>query len=284
MPASDQPQYPQDHFLKVGNLQVRYWAEGSQGTQVILIHGLGGYVENWWPNILTLARQHRVFAVDLPGFGRSEKPPGASYDLIYFAQFIHDFMVCLGIEKASLVGHSMGGAIALQVVLSYSQLVDRLVLVSSGGLGREMSLMLRLACLPILGEMLTRPSLQGSRQFIKMLIYDPALVIDEDVRYDYELSSLPGAQQAFLKTLRSLGDLYGQKRKIIRPILGNLPAISQPTLVFWGRQDTIVPVKHANVACCIPQARMEIFDRCGHIPQFEHPARFDQVLQEFLMD
>jgi pimeloyl-ACP methyl ester carboxylesterase len=113
MAAGNHPQYPQDRTIQVGDIHARYWAEGSQGSPVIMIHGLGGYVENWWPNILTLAQQHRVFAVDLPGFGRSDKPVDAPYDLNYFAQFIHNFMTGLGLSKASLVSHSMGGAIAL---------------------------------------------------------------------------------------------------------------------------------------------------------------------------
>ncbi len=284
MPASNHPQYPENRFLQVGDIQARYWAEGSQGSPVILIHGLGGYVENWWPNILTLAQQHRVFAVDLPGFGLSDKPIDPTYDYSFFVQFICNFMGCLGIEKTSLVGHSMGGGVALQMALSYPQMVDRLVLVGSAGLGREMSFILRLVSLPLLGEIITRPSLEGSRMLIKEIVHDPALVKDEDVKLDYELSLQPGAQQAFLKALRSLGNPFGQKWKFTRAIIENLPTITQPTLVLWGQEDTIVPVKHADVTRLIPKARVEIFDHCGHLPQGEHPERFDQVVQEFLVD
>lgn len=284
MPTDDRHEYSQDRTIQVAGLQGRYWAEGSQGSPVILIHGLGGYVETWWPNIITLAQQHRVFAVDLPGFGRTAKPADAPYDLPYFARFIYDFMACLGLESASLVGHSLGGAVALQVVFTFPQKVDRLVLVGSGGLGREVHLMFRLASLPLLGEILSRPSLQGSRSLIREIVYDPALVIEEDVRFDYEISSQPGAQPAFLKTLRSLANVFGQKRAVVEPILEQLPALTQPTLVLWGREDTFVPVKHADVARRIPNSRVQILERCGHIPQFEHPEAFDQAVQEFLRD
>ena len=284
MATVDLHKYSQDRTTQVGGVQVRYWSEGSQGSPVILIHGIGGYVENWWPNNRTLARQHRVFAVDLPGFGRSDKPVDAPYDMPYFATFVRDFMTALSLESASVVGHSMGGGVALQTALTFPQKVSRLVLVDSAGLGREMNLVLRVASLPVLGEVVTRPSLEGSRSLIKAIVHDPALVIDEDVRFDYEMSILPGAQRAFLKALRSLANVSGQKHTFTGPILDHLPAITQPTLVLWGRDDTVIPMKHADVARRIPDIRVRIFEHCGHMPQFEHPDDFDQVVQEFLAD
>jgi len=193
-------------------------------------------------------------------------------------------MVALGLEHTSLVGHSLGGAIALQFTSTYPQMVDRLVLVSSAGLGREMSSMLRLVSLPLLGELLTRPSLEGSRSFMKSIVYDPALITDEEVQYDYELSIQPGAQRAFLKTLRTLGSLFGQKRSLYGPILQKLPTLTQPTLVLWGREDRVVPVIHSEAARRIPNARVQIFEHCGHVPQFEHPQSFDQAALKFLGD
>ncbi len=281
MPKS---QVPQNRTIQVGSVQARYWAEGSQGSPVILIHGLGEYVEFWWPNITTLAQQHRVFAVDLPGFGRSDKPADALYDGQYFARFIHDFMNGLGLKSASLVGHSLGGGVALQVTLTFPEKVNRLVLVDSAGFGPDLNLNLRLASLPLLGEILTRPSLQGSRLFFKAILYDPALIKDEEVQFHYEISIQPGAQQAFLKVLRTGANIFGQKPAATGPILEHLPAITQPTLVLWGRQDAVIPVKHADVARRIPNVRVQIFERCGHNPQNEHPEDFDQAVQEFLTD
>ncbi len=282
MAASENPKYPPDRFIQVGSLRARYWADGEQGSPVVLVHGLGGYAETWWPNNLALARQHRVFVVDLPGFGRSDKPASAPYDYPYFATFIHDFMAALGIEKAALAGHSMGGGVALQFALAYPAQVERLVLVSSAGLGKEVSLMLRLASLPLLGELATRPGLQASRDFMKEILYDPALITEQDVQLDFAMASQAGAQQAFLKALRALGTVFGQKEKFTGPILDSLPSLPQLTLVFWGRQDKIVPVSQAEAARRIPNVRLEIFERCGHIPQFEHPEPFDRALQEFL--
>ncbi len=284
MPTGDHHEYPQDRTTQVGGVQARYWAEGSRGSPVILIHGIGEYLEMCWPNIIHLAQQHHVFAVDLPGFGRSDKPADAPYGYPYFARFIRDFMSGLGLERASLVGHSMGGAVALQVAFTFPEKVDRLVLVGSAGLGREVNLMLRLTSLPVLGEFITRPSLQGSRLVFKSVVYDPALVTDEDVQFNYEISVRPGAKQTFLKTLRSIGNIFGQQLTATGPILEHLPAITQPTLVLWGREDAIIPVKHADAARRIPNVRVRIFERCGHSPQFEHPEDFDQAVQEFLHD
>lgn len=275
---------PQDRFLRVGNIQARYWAEGEQGSPVVLIHGLGGYIESWWPNNMTLAREHRVYAVDLPGFGRSDKPAAWPYSLAGFVQFVHDFLQALGIDRASVAGHSLGGAIALQFTLTYPQMVDRLALVAPAGLGREAALMLRMASAPLIGEFLTRPSLSGSRMMMEELVYDRALITDADVQFDYEISAQPGGQQAFLKTLRFLGTVAGQKRSFYGPILEKLPTIKQPTLGFWGRDDKIVPVKHSEAIRRIPNAWLQIFERCGHIPQFEHPQAFDRAMLEFLCD
>ena len=151
-------------------------------------------------------------------------------------------------------------------------------------MGREIGFPLRLISLPLLGELLSRPSLHGSRSFAEDLVFDKSLIIDEDVQFDYEISCLPGSQQAFLKTLRSLGSFGGQKRSFYGPILEKLSTIAQPTLVLWGREDTIVPVQHSEAARKIPNARIHIFEHCRHMPQFEHIVEFDQALQAFLRD
>lgn len=276
--------YLKDRFMRVGGLWARYWAEGERGSPLILIHGLGGYVENWWPDICKFGEQHRVYAVDLPGFGRSDKPSAWPYGLPAFVKFLRDFMAVLGLERASLAGHSLGGAVALQFTQTYPQMVERLVLVSSGGLGPEMGAMLRVASLPLLGELLNRPSLENSKLLMASIFYDRSRIELEDAQYDFELASQPGAGPAFLKTLRSVATLFGQKRALYAPIVKQLPGITQPTLVVWGREDRIVPLKHAEVARRIPNAQTLILDQCGHMPQFEHLERFDEAVQQFLAD
>lgn len=275
-------QTPQDQYVKVGNINTRFWAAGDDGTTVILVHGLGGSVENWMLNINALAQHHRVYAIDLAGFGRSDKTQ-VLRSLSHGAQFVSDFMEVQRIENASLVGNSMGGGVTLQFAIQFPSKVEKLVLANSAGLGKESALVLRLAALPLIGELLTRPSRKGTVRFWKECVYDPALLTDELVELYYHLASLPGAQKSFLATLRGGCNFWGQRADMIRSIVDNLATITTPTLILWGQQDRILPVAHARVAeGRIPNATLQILDYCGHMPQFERPEEFNALVLEFL--
>jgi len=275
-------QKPQDKYVKVGNINTRFWAAGDKGTAVILIHGLGGFVEYWTLNINALAQHHRVYAVDLVGFGRSDKLSGVLTPF-YWAQFISDFMEVQRIDKASLVGNSIGGLVALQFAIQFPDKVEKLVLVGSAGLGKETALILRLLSLPLIGELLTRPSRKGFARMLKACVYDTTLVTDEIIEQGYQLACLPGAQKCLLSAARGFINLRGQHADIIRSIVDNLAAIAAPTLVIWGKQDQMLPVAHAHVAAeKIPNSKLHIFDRCSHVPQSEHPEEFNKLMLEFL--
>lgn len=275
----------EDRYIRVGETNTRYWAEGSEGSPVILIHGIGGTVEAWLPNIDTFALQHRVYAVDLLGHGRTEKPLDASYTIAGLTQFVKDFMTAVGVERAHVVGHSLGGAIATRLASTFPMAVDKLVLVACAGLGKEAALALRISSVPLLGEMLTRPSRSGSASSGKMLVHDPAIISDEMVELNYQMAALPGAQQAFLKTLRANGNLLGQKKSMYGPNLRGLSSITGPVLVIWGREDKTLPVMHADVAAKgLPNARVHVINDCGHLPMLEHSQVFNALLLEFLSD
>ena len=274
---------PQDRYIKVGKINTRYWAEGSQGSPVLFIHGIGQYIESWLPSFGVLAEKYRVYAVDLLGHGRTDKPLDVSYKVADLAQFVKDFMATLGIERAHVVGHSLGGAISLQLALMQPSAVDKLVLVNSGGLGKEVTTVLRIMYVPILGELLTRPSRSASASFAKLLVHDPAVMTDELIELSYQMSLLSGVQKSFLRTWRANGNLFGQNKSIYNPNVQGLPLIKNPVLVVWGRQDQIVPVTHAEVAAkSLPNVRMQIFDNCGHFPMLEHPLAFNELLLDFL--
>ena len=275
---------PQDRYIQVGQINTRYWAEGSQGSPVVLIHGIGGYVENWLPSFSVLAAQHRIYAFDLLGQGRTDKPLDVSYKIADLAQFVKDFMAALKVEHAHVVGHSLGGAIGTRLALMFPVAVDKLVLVASAGLGKQVNIFLRLGSVPILGEILTRPSRSGSAAFAKMLVHDPAVMPDELIELDYQMTSLPGAQQAFLRILRANGNpLFGQGESMYGPNVRSLATITNPVLVVWGRQDQVLPVAHAEVAAKgLPNVRVRIFDNCGHTPMLEHTLAFNELLLEFL--
>ncbi len=273
---------PEDRYIKVGRINTRYWAEGH-GSPIILIHGLGGFVESWLLGFHALAAHHRVYAVDFPGHGRSDKPLDGPYRIVDLVCFVRDFMKVLGIERAHLAGHSLGGAVTARFVLMFPQMADRLVLVSSAGLGKELIIALRLATIPLVGEILTTPSRAGIAQAAKALVDVPTGMTDQAIDIWYEMASQPGAQRAYLGTLRANVNLWGQRPSQVGPIVAGLGSITHPALVIWGRQDAVVPVAHAQVAASgLPNARIEILDQCGHIPMLEQPDALNRLMVEFL--
>ena len=271
-----------DQFIKVGNIKTRYRALGDGKSTAILIHGFGGYIENWEENIAALALGRRVYALDLAGFGRSDKPQ-VRFSIPYFAEFIKEFMIVQDVDKAALIGESMGGGIVLQFALQYPHQVEKMVLADPAGLGKEISINLRIASLPILGELFTRPSRKGSAQATRGLFYNQDLITDQMIEEFYEISALAGAQRCKLSTLRTLCNTWGVKGNDIRSILDRLEEIRVPTLIIWGAQDRVVPVAHAHLAAKrVPNARLHIFDPCGHVPNIERADEFNALVIDFL--
>lgn len=274
-----------DCYVQVGQVKTRYWTQGARGSVVLLVHGLGGFIENWQPSFTALAAQHRVYALDLPGHGLTDKPSSASYGVPELAAFVKEFITTLGLGQVNLVGHSLGGAIAIQLALQHPDVVTRLVIVDSVGLGKEAALAHRLLTVPVLGEILSRPSRSGTARTIKMFIRDPANLTDEVIDVHYRMWAQPGSQQALLKAVRQTFNFSGQRQEMYGPIVSGLPSLKVPTLVVWGRQDATMPVSHAQVAAQrIPNARVEILDDCGHNVMLEQPKAFNALLTEFLAD
>ena len=275
-------QTPQDQYIKVGDINTRFWTSGSEGPAVILIHGIGDAVETWESNINVLGEHHRVYALDLVGFGRSDKPP-IQPSLSFGAQFVSDFMETQHIERASVIGNSMGGGISLQFAIQFPDKLEKLVVESGAALGKGVATFFRLFSIPIVGELVSRPSRWGTAWLLKQVAYDPALITDELVELYYHLASLPHAQKSFLTTLRVGVNVFGQRPRFVRPIVDNLSNINCPTLIIWGQQDRIIPVAHAQVAKNgIPNAELHILDPCGHEPHFERPDDFNKLVLEFL--
>ena len=274
---------PQDRYVKVGNINTRYWQAGEKGSAVVLVHGLGGSIENWQYNISVLARQHRVYALDLLGFGRTDKLPLPKH-LTELVQFTSDFLDTQGITKACLVGNSLGGGLVLQFAIQFPNKVEKLVLVNSAGMGRDVNFTLRLLSVPFLGKILAgRPTLKSVEGLMNDICYDPAVVTPEMVKTCYDLAVLPGASKALLSVTHGGISLLGQRSEYTRPILDGLAKITVPTLIFWGRQDKVIPVKHAHIAASkIHGAELHIFDKCGHAAMLEHPDEFNKITLNFL--
>ncbi|MBW4605611.1 MAG: alpha/beta fold hydrolase [Calothrix sp. FI2-JRJ7] len=270
---------PLNQYIKIESVNTRYWQLGENGSIVILLHGGGGYIELWKHNIFELAKHHRVYAFDMVGSGLTDKP-GAKYTFDFMANFTRQFMQALDIQKASLIGASAGGGVALTVAIKFPELVDKLVIVGSAGLGKEISLLLRLPTIPILGKLLGKPSKSGLTMLCKQAVYNSKLITPELVEEFYQMATLPEATQAMLNVGSSNFNIWSQ---FYQPIVEKLNTISAPTLIIWGKQDPMVPVSHAvNAAKNIPNARLEIIDECGHWSPIEHPQKFNQLVLEFL--
>ncbi len=275
---------PQDRYVKVGDINTRFWSAGEKGSAIILVHGLGGFIENWISNIGPLSKDHRVYAMDLLGFGRTDKAP-LTPDLNDLVVFIHDFMKTQGIASASLVGNSLGGGLVLQFALKYPEEVEKLVLVDNAGMGRGVIFDFKLCSLPLLGELLIRPNPKSTASLWKKIVYDSSLLTPELLDLSYRLAAEPGAKQALLVALRAGIDLFGQRAALVRQLIGSLAGLNKPVLITWGRQDRIIPFAHARLALeKIPGARLEVFESCGHMPQLEHPDKFNKLVLDFLAE
>lgn len=273
----------QDTYTKVGDINTRFRVTGNKGTVVILLHGLGGSLENWDKNIIALSGQHRVYAIDLPGFGRSDKPLIKS--MLDLVAFLADFMETQNIEKANLIGNSMGGGLVLALAIQQPEKVEKIILLNNAGMGREVSLSLKLCSIPLLGEILVKTGRKGMAGLWRNIVYDPNVVTEEMVENTYQLAMLPGAMKSLLATTRAGINIFGQKSGLTRQLLKGLTGITAPTLIIWGRNDLVLPLKHAKIANNrIPDARLNIFDRCGHVPQLEHSDEFNKLALEFLAE
>jgi pimeloyl-ACP methyl ester carboxylesterase len=271
---------PEDCYISINDINTRYWQMGDRGSNIILLHGGNGSIEFWLYNITVLAQYHRVYAFDMVGSGRSGYPD-ASYSLTYQAEFLSGFMAALSIDSATLIGNSMGGAVALQFTRLYPDRVDRLVLVDTMGLGQEISLGIRLITLPIIINLL-RPGRWMIPAMLKSNFYDGQSLPPEWIELRYSIFAIPGRNQVILNIGQSNFNLRGVRPEVYQPIVDSLAQIDQKTLIIWGDRDRIIPVKHAHIAAArLPNHQLHIFPQCGHHPYLEYPDRFNRSVLKF---
>ena len=262
----------------------RVFRIAGEGPPLLLIHGIGDSARTWDEIIPTLAREHTVIAPDLLGHGESDKPR-ADYSVAAYANGMRDLLSVLGIERATVVGHSLGGGIAMQFAYQFPERTDRLVLVASGGAGRGVNPLLRAATLPGANLVTSMLRLPGSRlaidlgvQVLKMI--DAGLAVDADeLRRIVEALPDKTSRSAFFRTLRSVVDWRGQ---VVTMIDRAYLTRGMPVMLIWGAHDSVVPVGHAHRAnAAMPGSRLEIFDDAGHFPFRTDPARFVGLLEDF---
>ena len=274
---------PKARTVEVHGRTVNFIEAGS-GPVLLLIHGMAGTCANWESVIEPLAINRTVIAPDFPGHGASA-PGGGDYSLGSLASGLRDLLLALGHERATLVGHSLGGGVALQFTYQFPEMVERLALVSSGGLGPDVSPLLRAAALP--GAELFISATAGVGRQVGSVIgrglgaigLRPNADLTEVTR-GYATLADPERRKAFVATLRSVVGMQGQRVAALDKLY---LAESLPLLIVWGENDPIIPVEHAREAHeQLPSSQLEIFEDTGHIPQLERPGRFIAVLERFL--
>jgi pimeloyl-ACP methyl ester carboxylesterase len=265
----------------------RAFVRAGSGPALLLLHGIGNNCQTWAGVIGRLAETHTVIAPDLLGHGESDKPRG-DYSIAAYANAMRDLLTVLDIERATVVGHSLGGGIALQFAYQFPERCERLVLVGSGGLGPELSAGLRAAALPGAELVLTALTgvsgplrvgmqaiervgrLAGWKRVGDLAEAGDALLALKDVE----------ARRAFLRTLRGVVDARGQAVTALDRLY---LADAVPLLVIWGSRDPIVPAQHAEtVRAMVPSARVHVFDGAGHWPHLDEPDRFCDLLLDFI--
>ncbi len=275
-------QRPPDQYVTVGSIKTRLWSQGDHGSAVVLIHGISGSVDDWIENIGVLARYHRVYAMDLIGFGRCDMG-GPEVSLDGMTDFVRRFMEVQRVQTADIVGHSLGGRIAIRFAAEFPEMTRHLVLAASSGLGRGVPLSLRLTSIAHIGELLWRPSRSSVELGLKGIVYNPAVITREMVDSSYQCAARPGSGRSFLSVLRTGVDWRGQRESLVRSTRGDLARISAPTLVIWGKQDHVLPPAHAQVVAeIVPKAQLIFFDHCGHLPQLERADEFNSAVLKFL--
>jgi pimeloyl-ACP methyl ester carboxylesterase len=272
------------HYREVHGYRRAFRVAGS-GPPLVLLHGIGDSSETWVPVIPALARNHLVIAPDMLGHGHSDKPR-ADYSVAGFANGVRDLLGVLGINRATLVGHSLGGGVAMQFAYQFPERTERLVLVGSGGAGPEVSIGLRALALPGAQAVLALLKLPTARWQISFAV-GLLRALDTPFAPDAPdllraVDSMPDgtARAAFVRSLRAVVDWRGQ---VITMLDRCYLAAGMPTMLVWGSRDALVPVRHGHRAhAAMPGSRLEVFEGAGHFPFHTDPARFVSLLQDFL--
>ena len=276
----------QEREIKVEGMPTRYLMAG-EGLPLLLLHGVGDNALDWRWVMPTLARDHRVYAPDLPGSGGSAKPSVERYSPALFGAFVGAFLDALGVDRAAVVGNSAGGLAALRFALKEPARVSALGLVDSAGLGRRVSPALRSLALPGYGRLAVawgkrRPgAAQRAVGRAAQIFARPWDAPREWIKEQYRLARLPGFLEAQLATVRAQVGLKGQREVLV----DRLVQLERPTILIWGTRDRVLPYSQAKEAYSrLPEGYLELIPECGHLPQVEQPERFVSGLRRFLSE
>jgi pimeloyl-ACP methyl ester carboxylesterase len=271
-------------YVDIHGHQRAYRLCGS-GPALLLLHGIGDSSASWVPLLRPLAERFTVVAPDLLGHGESAKPR-ADYSVAAYANGMRDLLDVLGIDRATVVGHSLGGGVAAQLAYQHPTRVERLALVSSGGVAREVSPFLRFASTPaadvLLPLMRLPPARLATLAGIELLRRSGTDLGRDAEELGRVLDALPdvAARGAFSRTLRSVVDWRGQ---VVTMLDRSYLTEAMPVLLVWGEHDAVIPVAHGHLAhAAMPGSRLEVFEEAGHFPHHQDPDRFLADLLAFI--
>ena len=271
-----------DARICIDHVTVRYRDSGGSGPAVLMLHGIGGSLELWSAQFVEANQGLRLIALDLPGHGLSDFGD-QPYSLEKFATFAWKFADTLGLGELHLVGNSMGGAVSLLMLDQQPARVRSILLAAAATLGRESPLPFRLMTLPGIGALLSKAGPMAVKQQIEA-IFDPSYAVPRAVREVIERNVMrPGAQTAFLATLRQMTELGGQREALLREAGAALRDASVPVLLLHGREDRVIPCAHSEAARALnPMAQLQVIDGCGHTPQLERAEQFGAAMRDLV--
>ncbi len=274
----------EERRINVGGLTTRYFTAGNDGLPLVLLHGVSASALDWSWVLPKLAARHRVYAPDFPGYGESAKP-NREYTPEFLKQFVVDFLDALGIERAVLVGNSLGGLVSLRFALSRPEQVAALVLVDSSGLGYAVNPALSQLTLPLYGEAAIAwcqtPLGAKQRSWLRtsLLFARPSQVPDVWLEEQERMAQMPGFLKATVSSLRAQLNIFGQ----YQVLLDSLGQLQMPTLVVWGTDDLVLPKEQGQDAVSrLQQGHLALIPDCGHLPHIERPELFTDELSKFL--
>ena len=274
--APPSPEQVSGKFVQAGGVRIHY-GEAGEGPPLICLHGTGPGASGWSNfsrNVDALSRRHRTILVDLPRFGRSDKVAIEGPRLTYLSGVIRAFMDALGIDRASLIGSSMGGQVALKLAIDSPERVDRLVVVGPAVMDHSVFTPMPTECLRLIAGYYKDggPTLDKMRRLLHTLVYDPASVPEEVVQERYRASVEPEVLAA------NRGPRWARQ-----PIDRELDRVLAPTLIVWGQDDRASALDHGLLMLKkLPDARLHVFARCGHQAQSEHAEEFNRLVLHFL--
>ncbi len=258
-----------EKFVKVGANKIRYLEEDGSDGNVLLIHGLGASAERWTQVIPHLSKKYHVIALDLIGYGFSDKP-SVDYTPAFFSQFIFDFLNTIGITKTSMIGSSLGGQIATECAITQSKMIKKIVLVSPSGIMKQSTPTLDAYMLAAL-----YPTQDGTKTAFQMMAGIRKEIDSDTINGFIQRMTLPNAKMAFMSTILGIRNAV--------PLSERLAKISAPTLVVWGKQDTLIPIAYSkDFVSSIKNCQFVEMESSGHTPYVEEPEKFSEIVLKFL--